>query len=412
LLKTEFWNFLSNLKGNMKKLRLGIIGTCRRGCLGDNYLKAEDNVEIVAGADISNHQLDRFKARIQEKLKTVPNCYLDYREMIEKEKLDGVFVTSPDFCHEEHAVFALNHGVGVYLEKPIAITVESADRILRAAYENKTKLVLGHNMRYMAFVLKMKELIDSGAIGEVKTIWCRHFISYGGDAYFHDWHAERRYSNSLLLQKGAHDIDVIHWLAGSYTRRVNGMGSLSVYGNLPKRENDSDKPVETTCDISNWPPLQQKDFNQVVDVEDTSMLNMQLANGVLATYMQCHYTPDSCRNYTIIGTKGRIENYGDHHEDTTIELWNDRKVDAFRLHGDATFRTPPVKGGHGGSDPAIVRSFFAVLRGEGLPNSSPQAARYSIAVGCAGAASIRSGGMPMDVPVLQEELEHYEYHKG
>ena len=49
----------------MKKLRKGIIGTCRRGSLGDRYLTPEDNVEIIAGADISTHQLDRFKARIQ-----------------------------------------------------------------------------------------------------------------------------------------------------------------------------------------------------------------------------------------------------------------------------------------------------------------------------------------------------------
>lgn len=109
----------------MKKLRIGSIGTCRRGALADNYLTPEDNVEIVAGADISTHQLDRFKARIEERLQTTPNCYLDYREMIEKENLDGVFVTSPDFCHEEQAVFALKNRVGVYLEKPIAITLKA-----------------------------------------------------------------------------------------------------------------------------------------------------------------------------------------------------------------------------------------------------------------------------------------------
>ena len=57
----------------MKKLRIGIIGTCRRGSLGDRYLTTEDKVEIVAGADISTHQLDRFKSRIQEKLKNTPN---------------------------------------------------------------------------------------------------------------------------------------------------------------------------------------------------------------------------------------------------------------------------------------------------------------------------------------------------
>ncbi len=394
----------------MSELRIGIIGTCRRGELGDRYVTPEDNVRIVAGADISDHQLDRFKARLQENQGYTPNVYLDYKEMIANEKLDGVFVTSPDYCHVEQATFALENGIGVYLEKPIAISLEGADRILKAAYDHKAKLVLGHNMRYMSFVLKMKQLIDSGAIGEVKAIWCRHFISYGGDAYFRDWHADRRYSNSLLLQKGAHDIDVIHWLAGSYTRRVNGFGSLSVYGKLPRREQEPNTPVDVSFNTAHWPPLEQKELNPVVDVEDISMINMQLENGVQASYMQCHFTPDSCRNYTVIGTKGRIENYGDHHENTTIELWDDRKTDSFRLHGDATFRTPPSKGGHGGADPAIVKSFFQVLRGKGTPNSTPQAARYSVATGCLGAESIRSGGMPLEIPTLPAELETHAFH--
>ncbi len=393
----------------MKKLRIGSIGTCGRGILAYHYIKPEDNVEIVAGADISAEKLQEFAGKVKEQHGNTPNTYLDYKEMIDKEELDGVFVTSPDFCHEEQAIFALNHQVGVYLEKPIAISIEGADRILQAAYDNKAKLMLGHNMRYMSFVLKMKELIDSGAIGEVKAIWCRHFISYGGDAYFRDWHADRRTANSLLLQKGAHDIDVIHWLAGGYTKRVCGFGTLAVYDKLPRRK--ADEPYDSSFNVAHWPPLEQSGFNPVIDVEDISMITMQLDNGIQASYQQCHFTPDSCRNYTIIGTKGRIENYGDHHEGTTIELWDDRKIDGFRLRGDATFRTPPGRGGHGGSDPAIVHSFFDALRGKGTPNSTPQAARYSVATGCLGADSIRSGGMPFEVPALPEELENYQFHK-
>jgi predicted dehydrogenase len=81
-------------------------------------------------------------------------------------------VTTPDFLHEEQAVAALEAGKAVYLEKPMAITIPGCDRILETAYRTKTRLYLGHNMRHMAFVLKMKELIDEGAIGEVKAAWC------------------------------------------------------------------------------------------------------------------------------------------------------------------------------------------------------------------------------------------------
>src|SRR5690625_5379309 len=64
-------------------------------------------------------------------------------------------------------------------------------------------------------------------------------------------------------------------------------------------------------DADIWPPTAQKELNPVVDVEDISMLNMTLDNGVLASYEQCHFTPDYWRNYTVIGDAGRIENMGD-----------------------------------------------------------------------------------------------------
>jgi predicted dehydrogenase len=133
------------------------------------------------------------------------------------------------FLHEEMAVAALELGLAVYLEKPMAITTEGCDRILKSARESNARLYLGHNMRHMAFVRKMKELIDGGAIGEVKTVWCRHFVGHGGDFYFKDWHATRENTNSMLLQKGAHDIDVIHWLAGGYSDLVHALGNLTVY---------------------------------------------------------------------------------------------------------------------------------------------------------------------------------------
>lgn len=178
----------------------------------------------MQAADTDPKSIERF----QEKIGTDTFVTDDYRELL-KQDIDAIFVITPDEFHEEHAVASLEAGKATYLEKPISITIESCDRILQAAYENKTKLFIGHNMRHFPVILKMKELIDSGIIGPIQAVWCRHFVSYGGDAYFKDWHAERSKQLGLLLQKGAHDIDVIHWLAGGYTQRVVGMGKLSVY---------------------------------------------------------------------------------------------------------------------------------------------------------------------------------------
>ena len=393
-----------------KELRLGVIGCTSRGSLADNAHKPDDGVRIVAGADIYPDARELFLKRYEEKFQWKPNVYEDYKEMIEKENLDGVFVTAPDFLHEEMGVFALEHKVPVYMEKPLAITLAGADRILEAAYRNRTKLVVGHNMRYMDFTRKMKQLIDAGEIGEVKTIWCRHFICYGGDAYFKDWHAVERYANTMLLQKGAHDIDIIHWLANGYSTRVHGMGNLTVYDKLPRRD-ASQKRIPYTkvaaWSDSHWPPESTSGYYPEIEVNDLNMIQMTLDNGVLANYMQCHYAPDSCRNYTVIGTRGRLENHGG----SEIQLWNNREC-KYRILGDNTYRMPTTTGGHGGADPRIVQSFVDALRDKYDVWSTPQAARYSVAAGCAGADSMRQGNCAIDIPKLPDYLENFDFARA
>ncbi|MEO8205192.1 MAG: Gfo/Idh/MocA family oxidoreductase, partial [Chthoniobacterales bacterium] len=323
----------------------------------------------------------------------------DYRELLKRSDIDAVFVCTPDYLHEEHTLAAMNAGKHVYLEKPMAISVESCDRILRAAEQNNVKLYLGHNMRFFPVLKKMKEIAASGRIGEIQSVWVRHFISYGGDAYFRDWHAERQYGHGLLLQKGAHDLDCIHWLAGAYTTRVVGMGKLSVYDKLPRRAPGEPTP-SVEFDQSNWPPKATGNFNPTIDVEDSSMLLLQLANGVQASYMQSHYTPDDIRNYTVIGTEGRIENYGDHGDDPVpeIHIWNKRTGYSQQGHEVIPIHTP--NDGHGGADPMIVQSFIDLIRGKSLSpeGATPMDARAAVAAGYYGTESLRNGNQPYDIP--------------
>jgi len=379
-----------------KDLRIGVIGVHGRGGLAQHAHKPDDGVKLVAGADTQQEFLDTFGEKYEAEFLTQ-----DYRELLALDAIDAVFICTPDYCHEEQAVAALEAGKAVYLEKPMAITTEGCDRILKAAHDNNSKLYLGHNMRHMPFVLKMKELIDRGDIGEVKTGWCRHFVGWGGDFYFKDWHADRSKSTGLLLQKGAHDIDVLHWLCGGYTRRVAAMGALSVYGQITDKDPDPE-PSKRDWKTENWPPLSLKGLNPVVDVEDLSMVLMRLDNGVLCSYQQCHYTPDYWRNYTIIGTEGRIENFGNGEDGTVVRLW-DTKC-GYKPEADAEFAAPATGGGHGGADPAIVDEFIRFVRGEAKATTSPVAARYSVAAGCAATACLRDSKQGTDVAELDPEL--------
>lgn len=384
----------------LESLHIGVIGIGGRGRLADLAHRPEEGSEIVAGADILAEERQQFVLRYGRNVSVSG----DYRDLLARSDVDAVFVCSPDRLHEEHAVAALTAGKAVYLEKPIAITAEGADRILVTARETGTPLYVGHNMRHMPFVLKMRELIEAGAIGEVKAGWCRHFVGNGGDFYFKDWHSERRNTTGLLLQKGAHDIDVLHWLCGGYAQRVTAMGGLTVYGDVADRR-AADERVSASPDFSHWPPSKQEKLSPVIDVEDLSMVLMQLDNGVFASYEQCHYTPDYWRNYTIIGTEGRLENSGDGSAGTVVRLWN-RRTD-FNAAGDLVYPAPATGGSHGGADPAIVSEFLDFVRRPGRTKTSPVAARYAVAAGVAATASLRSGGAPREVPPLSAELRRY-----
>jgi len=381
----------------MREIKIGVIGVGGRGGLAQCAHLPEEGYRLVAGVDVNDESLTQFKAFAGDEVFVAK----DYRKLLAIKEIDAVFITSPDFLHEEHALAALLAGKAVYLEKPMAITIAGCDKLLRAAYKTGSKLYLGHNMRHFPVILKMKEVIDSGLIGEVQAGWCRHFINYGGDAYFKDWHSEQKNTTGLLLQKGAHDIDVMHWLMGSYTKTVVGMGMLSVYDKCKRRT--PKVPGNVKWDDAHWPPHAQSGFSPVIDVEDHNMVMMQLANGSQACYMQCHYTPDAERNYTFIGIRGRIENIGDYGL-CEVHVWTQRGP---RATPDIVYKLKPLEGSHGGSDPAIVREFLRFVR-DGVPTrTSPIAARNSVAVGVQGHKSMRSGCHAEKIPQLPKDLVKY-----
>ena len=142
----------------------------------------------------------------------------------------------------------------------------------------------------------------------------------------------------------------------------------------------------------------------MVDVEDISMMNMRLDNGALASYQQCHFTPDYWRNYTVIGTEGRIENFGDE-SGAEVKLWNRRHQGA--APADETFVVPEAVGGHGGADGLLITEFVRFVRDGGATETSPVAARNAVAAGVVATESLRGDGRTLPVPTLVPELIDY-----
>jgi len=360
----------------MEDLRLGVLGFGLRGSLAKLAHRpgAGAVVSVIADPD---------PARRQRANEVLPDAQTvdDHRKVLTDDSVDAVLVLTPDHTHAD-----------------LDITVERCDAILRTAHETGSRLYVGHNMRHMPVIRTMRDIIAGGAIGEVKTVWVRHFVGYGGDFYFKDWHAEREFSTGLLLQKAAHDIDVVHWLASGYTARVQAFGDLMVYGdNQDRRAPGEPKTADWYTHDGHWPPAAQQGLNPVIDVEDVSVVNMRLDNGVIAAYQQCHFTPDYWRNYTVIGDAG-----------CTVKVWNSGRS-GYRAAADITYQVPerPDSGGHGGADNALLDEFFRFVRDGGRTDTSPVAARMSVAAGVQATLSLRDGGSPRDVPALDPELVAY-----
>jgi predicted dehydrogenase len=135
------------------------------------------------------------------------------------------------------------------------------------------------------------------------------------------------------------------------------------------------------------------------------MMHMELDNGVLCSYEQCHYTPDVWRNYTIIGTEGRLENFNDRPGEAVIRVWNRRTV--YNPYGDEQHFIPKAEGEHGGADPVIMAEFLRFVREGGKTETSPIAARASVAAGCLATHSLRHGGIPCAIPPLDPKVIAY-----
>lgn len=391
---------LSELSGmpGLSELRIGVVGVGQRAKLA-THAHRPGVARVVACADPSK----RGREHARELFGDDVAVYEDWHALPAGE-LDAVFVLTPDHLHAAPALHFLAAGVAVFVDKPMAITLADCDALLARAARTGTRLYIGHNLRHLPMLRRMRELIEDGAVGEVKAVWCRHFVGHGGDYYFKDWHAERANTTGLLLQKGAHDLDVIHWLAGGYSREVVALGGLTLYGANPHRRSasaeDSGALMAEWFDAGAWPPSRLRDLNPVIDVEDISQMLTRLDNGVFTSYQQCHYTPDYWRNYTVIGDAGRLENFGDgiDGDPAQIRVWN-RRRSGYRADADLVvpIAEADTEGLHGGADAALVAEFLRYAAVGGPTETSPVAAREAVAAGVAATESLRSGGVPVAV---------------
>jgi predicted dehydrogenase len=220
-----------------KPIRLAIIGTGNRAFAHLAILKSLPGYQVVALADPTPENLDRA-ATMAPGAKT----YTDYRKLLaERKDVDAVVVITPSFLHAEVTVAAFDAGLPVLCEKPMATTIEDANRMIEASRKSGKLLYIGFQKRLVPVTVKMKELAAAGEIGKIG------FVS--GNLFRGDWNPRSwkytdprtgvatnwRYltftEGSALLEDGVHEIDSLNWMIDDRVVRVTASGGNNVYKN-------------------------------------------------------------------------------------------------------------------------------------------------------------------------------------
>lgn len=200
-------------------VKIAVIGA---GKFGEVHLKVFKQLEMFGAAE-----LEAFCTVKQEEIaKCEPlysvKGYRDYKEMIEKEDLDGVTIVTPDFLHREIAVHAANMGKHVLCEKPLDITVEGCTEIIEAARKNNVLLQVDFHKRYDPEHIGVEQGVAAGKLGEVlyASAYMEDRIEVPVD-WFPGWAPH----GSPVWFLGSHFVDLIRWIIKSDGASVYATGS-------------------------------------------------------------------------------------------------------------------------------------------------------------------------------------------
>jgi predicted dehydrogenase len=204
-------------------LKVGLIGLgfMGRGHL-DVYLRLEKEgfpVKLVAICDIDS---EKFQNKFLPGNLNVGNqkydfsryrLYSNYDEMLEKEQLDYVDIALPTYLHADATIKALNKGMHVLCEKPMALNPQECQAMIDAAEENDRKLMIGHCLRFWPAYEYLKEVVEEEKFGKVLG----GYFFRGGTTpkwSYENWLLRKEKSGGALLDQHIHDIDTINWLFG------------------------------------------------------------------------------------------------------------------------------------------------------------------------------------------------------
>jgi len=258
----------------MSKYRAGLFGL---GYVAGEYIKALNNNPLSEVVAVVGRDGEETKQRISQM--GIPcDVHGKFTELVEREDIDVIAITSPHFLHASQAIAAAQAGKHLIVEKPIGMTFAEVTQVAEAVKQAGVKFQTGLVLRWYPFALNVRQMIDDGLLGEIFYLEVDYFHELGPWWNGFTWGVNKKSGGpSAPLVGGIHAIDALRWFAGDEAEEVS---AYQTWGH-------------------------RKDF----EYAPSYIANVKFRNGAIGK-TSCSYEIESpyMMNFILYGTKGSIVN--------------------------------------------------------------------------------------------------------
>ena len=200
------------------EVKVGLIGCGNMGADLAKTCSQLENATVVGVADSAAAKAEKLAGELNAR------PFGDRNDLLAEGDIDAVIVAVPNFLHAETTLAAADSGKHVFCEKPMAITVNDCDRMIQAARDNGVKLMIGQVLRYLPVFAKMKEIVDSGILGEPFSMYVSR-LSGGSWGNPQHWRMKKELTGGILYEVSVHELDYMRYICGDVDSVSASMGN-------------------------------------------------------------------------------------------------------------------------------------------------------------------------------------------
>lgn len=212
------------MKKEKPKIRIGVIGCGKASeTLHLPALNRLGAVQVIAAADSNENRLRTVTERF-----SIPKRFTDYRELLEQDDVDAVAVFTSPGSHMEIGLCALESRKHLFIDKPLAIDVDECETLVQKASGAPVRTMLGFNFRWHRLLRSARDIVRSGALGEIKGIQSTYTHWHPGETA-QVWHQKRELGGGVLLNDGVHHFDLWRFLLEREVTEIFSISSASEF---------------------------------------------------------------------------------------------------------------------------------------------------------------------------------------